>query len=50
VAVAALLLLSAGLLMWTPLPIYFHFIGAAILVAIVIMHNRGSKLVIASTA
>jgi TRAP transporter 4TM/12TM fusion protein len=50
VAVAALLLLSAGLLMWTPLPIYFHFIGAAILVAIVIMQNRGSKLVIASTA
>jgi TRAP transporter 4TM/12TM fusion protein len=48
VLVAGLLLLSAALLMWTPFPIYFHFIGAVILVAIVVMQNRGSKLVIAT--
>jgi TRAP-type uncharacterized transport system fused permease subunit len=38
--IAAALLLSAGLLMWTPLPIYYHLVGATILVAIVIMQSR----------
>lgn len=38
---AAALLLSAGLLMWTPLPVYYHFAGAAILVG-VILQNRNS--------
>lgn len=37
---AALLLLSAGLLMWTPLPILAHLAGAAILIAVVILQNR----------
>jgi len=37
------LLLSAALLMWAPFPIYLHLIGAAILVAIVIMQNKDSS-------
>ena len=37
------LLLSAALLMWAPFPIYLHLIGAAILVAIVIMQNKESS-------
>lgn len=37
---AALLLVSAALLMWTPFPIYYHFVGAAILIAVVIKQNR----------
>lgn len=40
VITAALLLLSAGLLMWTPLPILAHLAGAAILIAVVILQNR----------
>lgn len=40
---AAGLLLSAALLMWAPFPIYLHLIGAAILVAIVVMQSRESK-------
>jgi hypothetical protein len=40
VITAALLLLSAGLLMWTPLPIFAHLAGAAILIAVVILQNR----------
>jgi len=43
VFIAAALLLSAGLLMWTPLPIYYHLVGATILVAIVIMQSRQNK-------
>jgi TRAP-type uncharacterized transport system fused permease subunit len=39
-AIAALLLLSAVLLMWTPFPIYYHLVGAAILVTIVVRQNR----------
>ena len=37
---AAALLLSAALLMWTPFPIYYHVVGAAILVAIIVKQNR----------
>ena len=40
VITAVLLLLSAGLLMWTPLPIVAHLAGAAILIAVVILQNR----------
>ena len=41
--IAALLLLSAGLLMWTPLPIYYHISGAVILLAIILYQNRVDK-------
>jgi len=40
---AAGLLLSAALLMWAPFPIYLHLIGAAILIAIVVMQNKESS-------
>ena len=40
VITAVLLLLSAGLLMWTPLPIVAHLAGAAIFIAVVILQNR----------
>jgi TRAP transporter 4TM/12TM fusion protein len=40
---AAGLLLSATLLMWAPFPIYLHLIGAAILVAIVVMQSKESS-------
>jgi hypothetical protein len=43
--IAGLLLLSATLLIWTPFPIYFHMVGAGILVAIVVMQNRSSKAI-----
>ena len=38
--IAALLLLSASLLMWTPLPIYYHVCGAVILLSIILYQNR----------
>ena len=38
--IALLLLLSAVLLMWTPLPVYYHLAGAAILFSIIIAQNR----------
>jgi len=38
--IAAGLLVSAGLLMWTPLPLYFHLLGAAILATIVVVQRR----------
>lgn len=41
---AALLLVSAGLLMWSPLSIYYHIVGAAILIAIIIKQNRDRAL------
>ena len=44
-ATAGLLLLSAALLMWTPFPIYFHMVGAGILVAIVVIQNRSTKAI-----
>jgi len=37
---AGLLLVSAALLMWTPFPIYYHMVGAVILIAIIIKQNR----------
>ena len=40
VLTAALLLLSAGLLMWTPLPIIAHLVGAAILIGVFVLQNR----------
>lgn len=46
---AALLLLSAGLLMWTPFSIVYHIVGAAILVAIIIKQNRDRALRVATT-
>ena len=44
-ATAGLLLLSAALLMWTPFPIYFHMVGAGILVAIVVIQNRSTTAI-----
>ena len=49
VYIAALLLVSAGLLMWTPFPIIYHLVGAAILFGIVFMQNRAAKPAQAST-
>lgn len=43
VVIAGFLLISAGLLMWTPFPIYYHFLGAAILVAIIVIQNKSNK-------
>ena len=48
--IAALLLVSATLLMWTPFPIIYHFVGAAILFGIVFMQNRAIKAAAASPA
>jgi|TARA_B110000467_G_C17933450_1_gene271093 hypothetical protein len=48
--IAALLLVSATLLMWAPFPIIYHFIGAAILFGIVFMQNRAIKAAAASPA
>lgn len=39
-ATACALLVSAGLLMWAPLPIYFHLAGAALLIATIIYNRR----------
>lgn len=41
--IAGLLLVSAALLMWTPFPIIYHMVGAAILIGIILMQNRASK-------
>ena len=38
--IAALLLLSAILLLWTPFPIYYHLGGAVILIAIMLFQSR----------
>lgn len=40
---AAALLVSAGLLMWTPFGIYWHMVGAAILVAVILLQRRTEK-------
>lgn len=48
--IAGLLLVSATLLMWTPFPIVYHMVGAAILFGIVFMQNRAAKASTASTA
>ena len=42
-AIAAALAVSAGLLMWTPLPIYYHILGAVILVSILLIQKRQEK-------
>jgi len=46
---AAGLILSAGLLMWTPLPIYFHFVGAVILLTIIVLQNRSAAATVATS-
>lgn len=48
--VAGLLLVSAGLLMWTPFPMPYHMVGAGILFAIIFMQNRSKKVVASSPA
>lgn len=40
VLTAAVLLVSAGLLMWTGLPIYYHLAGAALLFGVIVVQNR----------
>ena len=46
-AAALSLLLSAFLLMWTPLPIYYHAAGALLLIGIVYLQRKGNELVTA---
>ncbi|MEC9192804.1 MAG: TRAP transporter fused permease subunit, partial [Pseudomonadota bacterium] len=46
-AAALSLLLSAFLLMWTPLPIYCHSAGALLLIGIVYLQRKGNELVTA---
>jgi TRAP-type uncharacterized transport system fused permease subunit len=46
-AAALALLVSAFLLMWTPLPIYYHALGAALLVGIVFLQHQNNQLVTA---
>ena len=42
--IAAGLATSATLLMWTPFPIYYHGVGAAILLAIIFYQNRNDTI------
>ena len=42
--IAAALLASAILLMWTPFPIYYHMAGAAILLVIIVLQARQSRI------
>ena len=42
--IAAGLASSATLLMWTPFPIYYHVVGAAILLAIIFYQNRNDTI------
>ena len=44
VLLAVVLAVSAGLLMWAPLPFYLHLCGAAMLVSIVVYQKRQEKL------
>ena len=46
-AAALSLLLSAFLLMWTPLPIYYHAAGALLLIGTVYLQRKGNELVTA---
>lgn len=48
--IAGLLLLSAGLLMWTPFPMIYHMAGAGILFGIIFMQNRTKKVAASSPA
>ncbi|HBW85077.1 MAG TPA: C4-dicarboxylate ABC transporter permease [Gammaproteobacteria bacterium] len=47
-AAALILLICAALLMWTPLPIYYHAAGALMLGGIVYLQRKGNVLVAAS--
>jgi TRAP-type uncharacterized transport system fused permease subunit len=42
--IAVALLVAATLLMWAPFSIYYHLVGATILVTIVILQNRSARL------
>ncbi|MED5412636.1 MAG: hypothetical protein VYE30_09850, partial [Pseudomonadota bacterium] len=42
--IAAALVVSAALLMWTPFPIYYHVAGATLLFSIVIFQKRWSTI------
>ncbi len=42
--IAAALVVSAGLLMWTPLPIYLHVLGAVILTSILVFQKRQQRI------
>ncbi|MFL2856076.1 MAG: TRAP transporter large permease subunit, partial [Pseudohongiellaceae bacterium] len=42
--IAAALVVSAALLMWTPFPIHYHVAGATLLLAIVIFQKRSSTI------
>ena len=42
------LLLSAILLMWTPFPLYYHVIGAVILISIIVAQGRQEKNITAA--
>ena len=42
--IAAALVISAALLMWTPFPIYYHIAGATLLLTIVIFQKRSSTI------
>jgi len=42
------LLLSAILLMWTPFPLYYHVIGAVILISIIVAQGRQGKNITAA--
>lgn len=46
-AAALALLISAFLLMWAPLPIYYHALGAALLVGVVFLQLQNNQLVTA---
>ena len=43
------LLLSAILLMWTPFPLYYHMIGAVILISIIVVQVRQGKNITAAS-
>mgnify|MGYP003327868834 CR=1 FL=1 len=44
IVIATGLAASATLLMWTPFPIYYHVVGAAILLAIIFYQNRNDTI------
>ena len=44
--IAALLAVSAALLLWIPFPIYFHAAGAALLVGIVIWQHMFAEVLL----
>lgn len=48
-ATAGVLLVSAGLLMWTPLPFVAHLVGAALLVGVFVLQNRQARTALAAS-